>query len=147
MIFCCKTRGLGQILEIGGLIHWQTKLACLMNTSGSNGIFDGFEIFLMRMQQTKQKFLHDKICPLTFSEQFQFFPLVWKGLFLILQQNLYFVLFLFQHLTVLNLNRLVRQIFFLSFKQCMVSVSTVVSLNFNTDRLYFVDTLLILEFL
>ena len=56
-----------------------------MNTSGSNGIFDGFEIFLMRMQQTKQKFLHDKICPLTFSEAFQFCPLVRKGLFLILQ--------------------------------------------------------------
>ena len=31
-----------------------------MNTSGSNGIFDGFEIFLMRMQQTKQNFYMTK---------------------------------------------------------------------------------------
>ena len=46
-----------------------------MNTSGSNGIFDGFEIFLMRMQQTKQKFLHDKICPLTFFGTIPVFPL------------------------------------------------------------------------
>ena len=45
-----------QILEIGGLILWQTWLASLMNTSGTDGILDGFQIFLMRMQQTKQKF-------------------------------------------------------------------------------------------
>ena len=45
-----------RILEIGGLILWQTWLASLMNTSGTDGILDGFQIFLMRMQQTKQTF-------------------------------------------------------------------------------------------
>lgn len=45
-----------RILEIGGLILWQTWLASLMNTSGTDGILDGFQIFLMGMQQTKQTF-------------------------------------------------------------------------------------------
>ena len=48
IIFCCKTWGLkflkrlAQILEIGGLILRQTWLAGLMNTSGTDGILDGF---------------------------------------------------------------------------------------------------------
>ena len=56
-------------------------------------------------------------------------------------------LFLFPHLITLNLNRIVRRMFFLSFIKSMVSVSTVVSLNFNIECFYFVDAMLIPEFL